>query len=246
MVNGHRMRMSCDDERTADEVRRSIGATVDDGSSPLGFILRSPAGRNRLYVLTDRCGFVMARSRRIGAIVASSRGLVSSFEPPAQGAQRFRMRAVYDGESATLFVPPLLFTDTPIERHLVRSGLSLIDRLVVDIDSGGRVVPPGGGTHAADFPSAVAAASAGGHVDPSGVGLLPIRRTFVPGPGDDLRTASTAELTATIAACAIGGTRRDALAVAARLAAIADPYSPTEPLRPLWRNLADERGRSES
>lgn len=210
------LRISSDSVRAADAVRKRFSSLVVDEDALLGFALTSPSGRNRIYVLTDRCGFVMGRSRKFDDILSILAGLLGSLLPQPDNAHRFRLRAIAREDSVYLCVPPVLFSEPPIERQFARAGFSVVDRLVADIDV--RTLKL---VNAYDGVGALEAESGRsiGHMSPSPSTSFPIAGILV--PGNPLTgPPSVGAVVADLAACSVSGSIHEALATARRLASL--------------------------
>lgn len=184
-----------------------------DTDAPLGFVINPPSGRNRFFVLTDRCGFIMGRSRKLDEIIVVLVRLLGSFMPAGQGVQRYRMRVLVDqAGSAYLCQPPVLFSEPPIERVLHSRGFAVVDRLVVDLEPGSLRVDE------AVTPSLTAdGVGVLGHLSPSEIaGQSPVG-ILVPTESESV-APSLASVVAGVADCAVGGSRHQILQVASQIA----------------------------
>ena len=185
---------------------------LTDTEAPLGFVLSSPEGRNRIFVLTDRCGFIMGRSRRLDEILVVLAGLLSSFLDQPQGSQRFRMRILAREGSAYLCVPPVLFSEPPIERLLHKRGVTVVDRMVIDL----AVDSPRITDQAVPWQLAGAGVPGVGHMTPGSCDLLEIKRVLMSSEPGAIGL-SRATTVAAIADSAVGGSRQHSLSLACQI-----------------------------
>ena len=132
-VAGTPISVSCDSDYVAKSFRERFGSLLSNEVAPLGFVVTSPHGRNRIFVLTDRCGFVLGRCRQLDDVMAILGGVLTSFVPATADIHRFKMRALVSDDGVFLCVPPVLVGEVPVERHLRRFGVFIVDRLVSDI-----------------------------------------------------------------------------------------------------------------
>jgi hypothetical protein len=178
-------------------------------------------GRNRIFVLTDRCGFIMGRSRRLDEILVVLAGLLSSFLEQPEGSQRFRMRILAREGSAYLCVPPVLFSEPPIERLLHKRGVSVVDRMVVDL----AVDSPRITDRAVPWQLVGAGVPGVGHMTPGSCDLLEIKRVLIPAETATERL-SRATTVAAIAESAVAGSRGHSLSVALQVEALGTEMVP--------------------
>jgi hypothetical protein len=133
---GRRVRILCDDVVATQALRTALDSYVVNSPGPLGFVVRSPKRGQRLWVLLDRSGFVLGRSRDVENCLAMLGSHLSVFCPPHPGTVRLRWRALIDSDDAVLLVaPPILMTPPLVERRLARTGHRLLDQLTVDVDA---------------------------------------------------------------------------------------------------------------
>lgn len=134
----HRIRVACDSRRGARRLRAALAEHhVGDGAddAPLGFVLTAPQALQRNHTLTDRAGLVLSEGRGLDAGLHALASHLTALLAPEPGTVRFRARALVrrDGRAIVCLHPHLLFP-TMKERVLVRLGLSVIDRLALDIE----------------------------------------------------------------------------------------------------------------
>jgi hypothetical protein len=135
-IAGTRIRVICQDSGALAEFRSAMADHLIDEPAPVGFAMCAPAGANKLHVVVDRSGFVLARVRRSDECLAVLGSHLAALLPPPAGTLRLQARAILrDDSTAALAAFPLAFHQPLIERRLVRSALRVVDRLVVDIDS---------------------------------------------------------------------------------------------------------------
>lgn len=144
--HGHRRRVLVDEP----DARAVLGAAFADvridEPSPVEFVVRAPQGTSKFYLVLDRTGFVLGRTRTVEeALTIVSRHLVAQ-APPAPGSIRCRFRTVLTGDGRAVIAGFPLFTEpAPIERRLQRERSALVDQLHVDLsvtDGRIRAVPP--------------------------------------------------------------------------------------------------------
>ena len=133
--------MVCDDPQHVQVVRELFADALIDEPAPLAFALQRPKRDSKLFVVLDRSGFVLGRTRSIDDCVSILAEHVGAWLRPPAGTTRLRVRALQrtDGAGAVLAAVPL-FTEPPaVERRLDGLGFGLLDRHVVDLDSEGRL-----------------------------------------------------------------------------------------------------------
>ena len=144
-IDGTLLRVVCDNPRGARVLRSALSHHVAKEPAPPGFYLEAPTDDQRLYVLLDRSGLVLARTRRLEDCLAALAGHLAAFRRPPEGTTRFRMRTLVDRDQrVTLALPPLLQLPPLVERRIDSLGQRIVDRLVVDIDGDRRVHVPDG------------------------------------------------------------------------------------------------------
>ncbi len=169
-------------------------------------MISAPVGATGLWVLTDRCGTILARSRHEDRVTASLFGHLEAFLPAPPGATKLGMRAFVSGELAVLALFPVGFTGPLIERRMQAIGWSMVDRLAVDVSDRGCLVlrerAPGR-----------ARPSWPGHICTDDRGIT-VNAVLAASPAP----ASLAYCVAELASTAIDGDRRLALDLSSRLA----------------------------
>lgn len=142
-------RVTCDSRRGARVLRESLrDHVVDDehidAGAPLGFLLTAPQGFKRTHQLTDRSGFVLSEGRGLDAGLHALGCHLTAFLPPAPGTVRIRARGVVTaGGTTVLCLFPHLFFPVVDDKDLAGAGVSLVDRLVLDLDpQTGEIVNP--------------------------------------------------------------------------------------------------------
>ena len=139
-IFGTRLRVICEDQRGVGVLRSALAEHLIGEPAPLGFALRAPKGRDHLYVLLDRSGFVLGRSRSADECLAVLAGQLGVFVPAPIGTTRLRMRALVGENSEAVLAPfPILASPPMVERRLDRAKHRMIDRLAIDVTSDGRL-----------------------------------------------------------------------------------------------------------
>jgi hypothetical protein len=218
-IHGSPVRIVCSDPDGAMLLRHALADHVVSREAPLGFKLEGPSEAGRLAVLTDRCGFVLARTRHVEQALAILGGHLSALLPALPGTVRFKMRAaVSTAGTAALAGFPLLTTPPVVERRLEGSGWRILDRLTVEVD------PVAAKLRMPDVPwKELAALDPGpGHILPEGR-VDAIRLLLVPALAPDA-TPSTATVVHTLAGAVVGGADRQASLTAAECLADAVPH----------------------
>jgi len=130
------IRIACDSRRGARKLRAALDGHIvnETDEVPLGFVLTAPQGLHRDHRLTDRSGFVLSEARGLESGLHALACHLTAFLPPAPGTVRVRARMVAAGDRAVVCLFPLLFFPTVQEADLERAGLSVVDRLAVDLD----------------------------------------------------------------------------------------------------------------
>ena len=147
--NDHEFRVTCDSRRGARVLREALREhIVDDehagANADLAFLLTAPQGFKRTHQLTDRTGFVLSEGRGLDAGLHALGCHLTAFLPPAEGMVRIRARAVVTGDDRTVVLLfPHLFFPAVDDKELAAAGVSLLDRLVLDVDPHtGEIVNP--------------------------------------------------------------------------------------------------------
>lgn len=219
-IGGHLVGVACGTREVADQLRAGLAEHIISEHAPLGFVLRAPTTRGGMFVLTDRCGFALSRSRRVEPAMSALVSLLSGFLEPAGWLHRFVARALVKQGTAALCLNPVTYVPTLVERRLLSTGYSILDRLAVDVDDQGRIV-----VEPVPWPSLASGRAGLAHRIPgTGRSSFVIDRVLVPGLGASARQ-STPELLAAIAATAITGDRAASLYTAARILANSDMVS---------------------
>lgn len=116
-----------------------MGAALADhrceSGQPIGFVLTKPLPQQQFYVIKDRSGYVLGRSRRLEPAVAVLSSHLAALRSSPPNAVTARLRAVVsDRGTVTCFAWPLLFSPPAVERRLHAIGQRMLDQLVVHID----------------------------------------------------------------------------------------------------------------
>lgn len=133
-IGGTPVRIACP-RRIARRLRAELADHLVETDAPLGFLVRPTTLRQRSYVLTDRCGFVLGSARRLDQVLAMLGSHLGALRPLRDGCARLRLRALTDGTSVTVCGFPVLFVPAFDERQLEGTGHWLIDRLAIDVDA---------------------------------------------------------------------------------------------------------------
>lgn len=134
-IAGRAVRVMCADDDLLAAVRAGLAGCVTSTKAPLGFVLQVPTTRTRLYVLTDRIGVVLGRTRDRDHALAMLAGHLDAFQPAPDGAMRLQARAVILSDGAAVLAPwPLLVAPPVSEHRFERIGCRVVDRLWVDVD----------------------------------------------------------------------------------------------------------------
>ncbi len=126
-----------------------------DEPAPPAFRVKPPDGQGDFYVLLDRSGFILARSRTSEGCMAVLGGILAGLEPVPAGSVRLPLRAVANDEGVVLASFPLFRVPALIERRLERIGYRIVDGLMVDIDQDlllSRSAPKWAGSQAPQLP----------------------------------------------------------------------------------------------
>lgn len=142
-INGQLVRIVCEDPDAAALLHDALRAEATPVEAPLGFSLSAPSQNQPMYVLTDRAGYVLARTRVREQALAIIAGHLSALEAPGPDTVRFRTRALAGpGDSVVLAPWPVLYVPPVAERRLAPSGYRLIDRLCIDLDQASQTLCP--------------------------------------------------------------------------------------------------------
>lgn len=203
-IGGQSLRVVCDDEGGADLLRSALDRHLAEGPAPLAFYLQVPTENEKLFVLLDRSGLVLARARRLEDCLATLGGHLSAFLQAPERTARFVVRGLMDDQGLlTLALPPLLQLPPLVERRLASVGYRIVDRLAVDVDRDARVhLTNGEWPGLADLPDGVGHVSYRGAPAQVGSILLP----GAPGP-----RMSMAQVIAAVAAAGSPGHQRDSI-----------------------------------
>jgi len=133
------VRVACDSRRGARRLRDALADhLVHEGEgaeeAPLAFVLTAPQGLRRSHQLTDRSGFTLSSGRGLDPGLHALASHLTALVPPAAGSVRIRARALVAHGRTIMCLPPLLYMPPPEDRALSRDGLSVIDRLALDIE----------------------------------------------------------------------------------------------------------------
>lgn len=121
-------------------LREALAEHLVDSSAPIGFRISAPNRPRHYYVLMDRSGFVLGRSRSIDECIGMLASHLAAFLEPPADTVRLRMRALITAESRAVLAGFPLFTTPPVtERRLERTPYRLIDRIAVDADREGNL-----------------------------------------------------------------------------------------------------------
>jgi hypothetical protein len=132
------------------------------GPCELAFVVRAPSADERFFVLLDRSGVVLGRTRELDQCLAILARHLGVFLPRPMSTTRFRARALrYADDTATVALSPLCLVPPPVERRLEASGCRLIDRIAVDLDAscGIRTTDEPWSTEPSDVPGHVGSAA---------------------------------------------------------------------------------------
>jgi hypothetical protein len=216
-IGRSRVRVTCTHPVGAEILRRGLSDFVIADDAPLGFVIHATTPTRRLFVLNDRSGFVLARSRTIEECVAALAMHLGALVEPPPGLVRLKGRMVMsDVGRAAVGLFPVFAAPPLVERRLSAGGLRLVDRLVLDF------APRSLELHTPTLPWHLVASDPGpGHA--AGTASDGARLSMLVLPCDGVAsTPSIAEVILTIAVAA-GGTDRDAvLDMAERIVATAD------------------------
>ena len=142
-LNGSPLRIMCSDPEGTARIRSALYEHLIDEPAPIGFSLQAPTEEQRLFVLLDRSGFVLGRSRRLEDALSTLGGHLAAFLPAPPGTVRLRLRAILDHhDRAVVAIPPLLTLPPLVERRLASLGCRIVDRMVLDLDAAGCVHAP--------------------------------------------------------------------------------------------------------
>jgi hypothetical protein len=238
-LGGHRVRIACDSRRGARMLREALGDDVveDADDAPLAFVLTAPQGLKRRHRLVDRTGFVLSEGRGLESGLHALASHLTALLPPAPGLVRIRTRSVTAGKGAIMCLFPLLYYKAIDEERLARVGLSLVDRLALDLDPAtGRVVNPQiPWPGLADLRAGPAHAGTGGTIDVTAV----VHAAPMSGWAPPTRTALAAEIAANSTAGSVDDVLDTALLLVGRGAVRSAPFEP-EPLIGVLKELADD------
>lgn len=135
-IGDHTTRVMCADDDVLATLRAGLAACLTKKNAPLGFVLHVPTDRQRLYVVTDRSGFVLGRTRERDQALAILAGHLNALRPPRPGTVRLRARALTAPDGGAVLAPwPLLQAPPVFEPRLEGMGFRIIDRLWVDVNS---------------------------------------------------------------------------------------------------------------
>ena len=137
-IDGHRVRVICEDPDGVTTLRSALVEHLDDEPAPVGFALRRPTADKGMWVLLDRSGFVLARSRTSNEALAVLGSHLAGLVKPPEHTVRVRCRALLAHDASAILAGFPLFVDPPlVERRLERESHRMIDRLAIDIGQGG-------------------------------------------------------------------------------------------------------------
>ncbi len=209
---GTPMRVLCDDPAGIAALRHALADHLIERPAPVGFAVRAPAADGGFHLVLDRSGHVLARLDSVDACLAVAGSHLAVLLPPPPDTVRIRGRMILlDDTTAALAVEPHFVGQPPVERHLRRASLRLVDRLVTDIRLDATVVatpPPWPGLEAV----------AEGHASAPG-GPVPVETVIIPQVGQ--AEPSHAQLVSFLAGLTcLGAARADRLSLAQRLAAL--------------------------
>ena len=86
-IDGRAVGVVIDDPAAAaDLVRSEVTRHLVEREAAVSFTLTAPAQSDGLWLLTDRCSTVLARSRKRDDVVSSLLGHLAAFEPAPEGA----------------------------------------------------------------------------------------------------------------------------------------------------------------
>lgn len=207
---GFRLSVVSEDPRSSAVLRSALADHIVDQRFDPGFLLRAPRGDEKFFVLLDRSGLVLCRSRTSGGCLASLASHLAACAPPPAGTYRIHARVLVDDVGGGVLAAFPLFTiPTMTERQLERVGHRMVDRLAVDLTDEGvltAVETPWPELAALSFPT--------GH-SPATNGSSRITRILLPQVADV--APNRAETVALLAAAIAGLSVQDRVAAATTL-----------------------------
>jgi len=192
-------------------LRSSLADHLIDDPADIGFVLQEPSRPGGLYILIDRSGFVLGRTRLVDDCVAILGSHLAAFMPRPAGTLRVRMRALLrDDVVATLAGFPVFETPPVIERRLEQLGYNIVDRLAVDLYPDGTLA-----MSPTPWPVLARLHDVGGH-SPAPDVRVPVTATLIPQLGSFEQSQAT--LVSFVAGTVDADSRDHTLDLAERLA----------------------------
>lgn len=186
-----------------------------NGEEPLAFAVDAPVDTTGFWVLMDRCRVILGRFRTPEEAAISLASHIRSVESHPGTSVRFRTRSLRSDDGVTLLLPPIGETYALAERRLADLGFDVVDRLAVDLDSSGVVLPPV--RTPGELPSTFARGHCGFETEPS-----PIVRVLLPSVPWSIRQAvDRAGAISQLGSTSIGADRQVTLSIAARVCSTA-------------------------
>ena len=137
-IGDTQLRVICEDQDGVALLRTALKEHLVVEAAPLGFVLRSPQNSDRFFVLLDRSGFVLARSRTLDESLAILASHLAVFQPSPSGTTRMKMRALVSDDSTAVLAQFPIFVSPPlVERRLGRTGHRIVDSLAIDVANDG-------------------------------------------------------------------------------------------------------------
>ena len=134
-IGSHKIAIACDDPSGTKLLRFSLSDHLREAEFPLGFVLSKPNASQKYFVVKDRSGYVLGRSKRLTEAIAVLSGHLSAFLPEPPNSVRLNLRALVSRQGSVIcFAWPLFFAPPVTERRLHKMGYSVMDTLAVDID----------------------------------------------------------------------------------------------------------------
>ena len=134
-MGGDVFQIACEDSETVADLRSQLHPWLFDGQGLPGFQISPPGSDNKLWVLLGSNASVLARSTERSTIVRILLRHLGAMRAPQPPSTRRLGAAAFAGQSGVVLLgPSLLRKQPPIERQLVRAGLSLIDSSFIQVN----------------------------------------------------------------------------------------------------------------
>jgi SAM-dependent methyltransferase len=134
-IGDHTTRVMCAEADALATLRRGLATCVVKRKAPTGFLLHVPSVRQRLYVVSDRSGHVLGRTRERDQALAILAGHLNALQSPRHGSVRMSARALIAPDGGAILASwPLLYAPPISEGQLERTGYRLLDRLWIDVN----------------------------------------------------------------------------------------------------------------